>query len=73
MAETTNSDNRKENTIENNRETEKKVYEATFHIVPTLTSEEVKAEFDVIKKIILDKEESEFISEGLPTIRNLEI
>ncbi len=56
---------------EETRETEKKIYEAAFHLVPNFTPEDIRAEYDAIKKFILDKEEAEFISEGLPTIKNL--
>jgi ribosomal protein S6 len=53
------------------KETEAKIYEVGFHIIPSLTEEKVKEEYDSIKNLILAREDSELISEGLPQPKNL--
>lgn len=56
--------------LDEGEENEAKVYEASFHIVPTLAPEDAKAEFESIKKMII-KEGGTHISEGEPVLRSL--
>lgn len=52
-------------------ETEAKVYELGFHIVPTIGEDGVKNEFDAVKKMIGEVKGSSLISEGAPELRTL--
>lgn len=52
-------------------ETEMKVYEAGFHITPNLSEEDIRGEYEAIRKLIQANEGTEIISEGLPTLKNL--
>jgi ribosomal protein S6 len=56
--------------IDDQESSEKKVYEAGFHIVPTMATEDVRAEFEAVKKMI-QANGGELISEGEPQLRNL--
>lgn len=52
-------------------EDETKIYEISFHIVPSISPEDLVSEFEKIKKIVSDKEEREIIAESFPSLRNL--
>lgn len=50
---------------------ELKVYEVGFHLVPTLTEDDVKNHVDFVKEIIKKQKGSSLISEAKPILRNL--
>lgn len=54
-----------------NDELEAKVYEIGFHIVPNISPENVKSEFEAVKKVVSNNEGSSFITEGLPVLKTL--